>query len=69
MNYDQLIYTDYYDRKPKRRRRRRKKEVVSIRNMVNIIEKYNRTHKTQYTYGKFVALVNSGYIDISEVVR
>ncbi len=39
-------------------------ESVGIVKMTAIIEDYNKAHGTSYTYGKFVALVDSGKIKI-----
>ena len=44
-------------------------DVIPIRKMVHIIEQYNASHGTSYTYGKFVQLINSGHIDIQEVLN
>ena len=44
-------------------------QVIPIGSMVHIIEQYNSSHGTSYTYGKFVQLINSGHIDIREVLN
>lgn len=37
----------------------------SITELVRIMEKYNREHKTKYTYGQFVELLRCGKINIA----
>lgn len=35
---------------------------MSIREVIRAMEKYNKIHKTHYTYGQFVALMEGGKI-------
>ena len=35
---------------------------MSIREVIKVMEKYNKEHHTHYTYGQFVALMESGKI-------
>lgn len=35
---------------------------MSIREVIKVMEKYNKIHKTHYTYGQFVALMEGGKI-------
>lgn len=52
--------------KKKKNRTRNKRITIDIplRELTAVIENYNREHKTQYTYGKFVELVKSGMIKL-----
>lgn len=36
---------------------------MSIREVIVAMERYNKAHKTRYTYGQFVALMEGGKID------
>lgn len=44
-------------------------EAIPIREFTGIIERYNQRHKTRYSYGQFVALVNQEKIEILEVMN
>ena len=37
---------------------------VSLTELMSIISKYNRKHKTSYTYGQFVSLESMGKIKL-----
>lgn len=40
---------------------------IPLREFTAIIERYNKKHKTHYTYGRFVSLVHSGVIKLGEI--
>jgi len=50
---------------PTKERKRKFKTDISLFDMVKIIEAYNRTHGTKYTYGKFVSALERGEIELN----
>lgn len=44
-----------------------KTDGIPLREFTAIIEKYNREHKTHYTYGQFTMLLHNGSIAAKEI--
>ena len=48
----------------KKAKAKKKPPKMTIREILKEMDKYNKKHKTHYTYGKFVALLEGGEIDV-----
>lgn len=66
---DKIRHREASRKSMRKKRSKYKPLAISLNRLVYLLEKYNSSHGTSYTYGQFEQLMSSGHIDIREVVN